>query len=81
MSYAIDQIVEQFERGRHEAIYIGLVEGRMTRGVLGHLPEEADLAIRRPIEQWWLALRPAMMSMADRRPDGHAPKELPIIDA
>lgn len=81
VSYAIDQIVEQFERGRHEAIYIGLVEGRMTRGVLGHLPEEADLAIRRPIEQWWLALRPAIDIMADRRPDGHAPKELPIIDA
>ena len=83
VSYAIDQLLEQFAKGRRDASFVGLVEGRMTRGNLAHLPEDADLTIRRPVEQWWMALRPAIDIMARSTPaDGveAAAEELPVLD-
>ncbi len=84
VSFAVDQLVEQFAKGRREARFLGLVEGRMTTGNLAHLPEVADLVSRRPVDQWWLELRPAIDIMADSQPvDGadRAAEQLPVEDA
>nr|WP_051988838.1 6-phosphofructokinase [Kineosphaera limosa] len=79
VSFAVDQLVEQFERGRRDAAFVGLVEGRMSVGNLAHLPEVADLTKRRPVDQWWMQFRPAIEMMA-RPGDGHDPRRLPMLD-
>ncbi|WP_084343214.1 6-phosphofructokinase [Piscicoccus intestinalis] len=64
MSYAIDQLGEQLAGGRHDATFVGLVEGRMSTGKLAHLEEVADLVHRRPYDQWWMPLLPIIDALA-----------------
>ena len=64
MSYAIDQISEQLTNGRHDASFVGLVEGRMSTGKLAHLEEVADLVHRRPYDQGWMPLLPIIDALA-----------------
>lgn len=78
VSFAIDHLVEQFERTGRGAAFVGLVEGAMSVGNLAHLPEVADLTKRRPLHQWWLQFRPAIEIVA--RPGDADPPSLPTVD-
>ncbi len=67
--YAIDSLVDQLAAGSGQsggtASYIGLVKGHIASHPVAHMLEELDLDARRPKEQWWLGLRPAIVAVSE----------------
>ena len=70
-AHCIDFLVTELERGSATGAYIGLVEGKVTISPLKQMLDVVDLDHRRPLEQWWLGLRPVMQAMA--RPAAETP--------
>ncbi len=65
VSRALHLLGEQFTVGGTQAHCLGLVEGEIRHWPLAHLAEEVDAAVRRPREQWWLALRPVLQAVSN----------------
>ncbi len=63
-THCIDFLTRELERGTAEGAFIGLVEGKVTVVPLKQMPDMVDWTFRRPREQWWLALRPVVRTMA-----------------
>ncbi len=64
--FAMDCIAEQFEAdGKGRARYIGLVGGALTASKVIHMLDDLDVPNRRPQEQWWMQLRPAITAVAE----------------
>ena len=63
-AHCIDFLTTELERGSVTGAYIGLVEGKVTISPLKQMPDVIDLEHRRPLEQWWLDLRPVMQALA-----------------
>lgn len=63
--FAIDDIATQLEAGTSRAVYVGLVRGRLESRPVAHMLEDLDLQARRPNEQWWLGLRPAVAAVSE----------------
>lgn len=64
VSRAIDVIRGQFESGKHDGLYVGLTGAGIQTGNLAHFHELMDMKTRRPIDQWWMELRPIVDATA-----------------
>ena len=64
--FAMDCIAEQFDaEALGKARYVGMVGGELKASPVGHMMEEVDVPNRRPLEQWWMQLRPAIAAVAE----------------
>lgn len=72
---AIDDLAQQLAEGTTYGRYLGYVVGREEAHPLAHFDEEIDRSNRRPREQWWLSLRPAIAAVSE--PEARA-GEVPI---
>lgn len=63
-AHGIDFLTEELNRGTAAGAFIGLAEGKVTTFPLKQMPDMIDLPNRRPLEQWWLALRPVLEALA-----------------
>lgn len=78
--YAIDSLADQLAAGTGSASYIGLVKGHIESHPVAHMLEELDLDARRPKEQWWLGLRPAIVAVSE--PHARAGEQpIPVLRA
>ena len=71
-AHCIDFLTGELERGSAAGAFIGLVEGKVTIFPIKQLPDMIDLPNRRPLEQWWLELRPVLQNLAQpaaKQPD------------
>ena len=64
----IDRIVEAVSNGRSDAIAAGLQEGEEAFNDLRDLAGMIDPRFRRPIQQWWMNLRPQVSVLAQSSP-------------
>lgn len=64
----IDRIVEAVSNGRADAIAAGLQEGQVAFNDLETLAGMIDPDFRRPVEQWWMKLRPQVSVLAQSSP-------------
>lgn len=77
---AILHLAEQLRAGNRDGSYLGLVEGGLEFRPIAHMLDDLDTDNRRPKDQWWLALRPAISAVAMAIPDG--PQDmLPVLRA
>lgn len=65
-NHAIDALAEQLEQGGCEARTVGIVGGRVEFAPVERMMEKIDLPNRRPKDQWWLQLRPAIVAVSRR---------------
>jgi 6-phosphofructokinase 1 len=63
-AHGIDFLSGELERGTAAGAFIGLVEGKVTTFPIKLLPDMIDLPNRRPLEQWWLELRPVLQDLS-----------------
>ena len=67
---SIDHLVNQCEQGRTAAVAIGLREGQVQMLDLEDLPRLVDMEHQRPVQQWWMELRPIARILAQPGPGG-----------
>jgi 6-phosphofructokinase 1 len=65
-AHSIDWLSNQIDTGKSGGAVIGLVEGKVRILSLRRAEELADWDHRRPLDQWWLALRPVIDVLAGR---------------
>ena len=65
VSKALDVLAAEFADGTSESHYLGLVQSRVEVRPLERMAEEMDPTYRRPLQQWWLDLRPVLKAVAD----------------
>ncbi|MFZ1643868.1 MAG: 6-phosphofructokinase [Candidatus Contendobacter sp.] len=63
-AHGIDFLTGELERGAAAGAFIGLAEGKITTFPIKQMPDMIDLTNRRPLEQWWLELRPVIQVMS-----------------
>jgi len=63
-AYGIDFLTGEMERGSAAGVFAGLAEGKLTTFPIKQMPDMVDIANRRPLEQWWLGLRPVLKALA-----------------
>jgi 6-phosphofructokinase 1 len=63
-AHAVHLVCDAFDRGRRDAVTIGLVGGRVATTPLAEALAAADRAVRRPREQWWLDLESLVRDLA-----------------
>ena len=63
--HAIDGLSDLLARGEDDATYVGLFDGSLRCWPVGGMLEQLDVPARRPHDQWWLDLLPALRAMAD----------------
>ena len=63
-AHGIDFLTAELNRGTAAGVFIGLAEGKVTTFPLKQMPDMIDTPNRRPLEQWWLALRPVLEALA-----------------
>ena len=63
-AHGIDFLTAELNRGTAAGAFIGLAEGKVTTFPLKQMPDMIDADHRRPLEQWWLALRPVLEALA-----------------
>lgn len=77
---AIDDITAQLAAGTAEGHYLGDLAGHISFRPLAHFDEDVDRVNRRPREQWWLELRPAVAAVAE--PEARSGEAtIPVLDA
>ncbi len=64
----IEFLIDRCDRNQPDAAFIGLENGKIRINDLQDLPRMADMAFRRPKEQWWMRLRPIARIMAQPGP-------------
>lgn len=77
---AIDDIAAQLAAGTAKGHYLGHVAGQTQPRPLAHFEEDVDQENRRPREQWWLDLRPAVAAVTEPFA-GPDEERLPILPA
>ncbi|WP_168583207.1 6-phosphofructokinase [Gephyromycinifex aptenodytis] len=65
-NHAIDALAEQLANGGDEARTVGIVGGRIEFAPVERMMDKIDLPNRRPKDQWWLQLRPAVLAVSHR---------------
>ena len=63
--YAIDRLSDLLARGGDDASYVGLTDGSLRSWPVSGMLDQLDVAERRPREQWWLDLLPALRAVGD----------------
>jgi 6-phosphofructokinase 1 len=72
-AHGIDVLVDQARSAHPAAVSIGIANGQLTLTDLADIDRLVDAAHQRPLDQWWLALRPVVDVMARERPPVGAP--------
>lgn len=70
---AIEWMDEQGCTDGREGAFIGVQQGEVRVHDLGDLPRMWDREVQRPVEQWWLALRPIARLLAQPGPSADLP--------
>lgn len=70
---SIEFLITEASRASSAAVFIGLQGGQVQFHHLEDLPRLADLAHRRPKEQWWLEIRPIARVLAQPFPRAASP--------
>src|SRR6478609_8248690 len=65
-AHSMDWLSNQIDTGKSGGAVIGLVEGKVRILSLRRAEELADWDHRRPLDQWWLELRPVIDVLAGR---------------
>ena len=68
-NHAVAELAAQFEKGKHEAIFVGLTDGDIKVQRLMHMDELIDLKTRLPIDPWWRGLEEILYTVADKNFD------------
>lgn len=55
---AMEQIEEDLQQGTSRTLYVGVSPSGVESGTIQALDREVDQKKRRPLEQWWLSLKP-----------------------
>lgn len=63
-AHGIHFLSTEMEQGSAAGAFAGLVEGRLTTFSLKQMPDMMDSAHRRPVDQWWMELRPVLQALA-----------------
>lgn len=66
VSRALGLIADEFDSGRDEGYYLGLVESSVAASPLSAMMGQMDKVARRPKRQWWLELRPVARAVSQR---------------
>lgn len=61
-------LIEQAEQGEKRGVFIGLERGRVRLHDLDDFPRMVERKLKRPKQQWWMALRPIASIMAQPNP-------------
>jgi len=72
----INHLVEEASTGRNSVCGIGLQGGKVQTVDLRDLPRVVDAEHQRPLEQWWLDLRPIAKILAQSGPKPNMRSEL-----
>lgn len=64
----ITHLLTQIDEGKNDGAFIGALSGKMQVLSIEDFPRMADRELRRPREQWWMALRPVARIMAQTGP-------------
>jgi 6-phosphofructokinase 1 len=65
VSKALNVLAAEFADGTSESHYLGLVQSKVEVRPLERMTEEMDPTYRRPLQQWWLDLRPVLKAVSD----------------
>lgn len=63
-SHAINVIARELDAGTSSGYYVGLQGTKVSESPLGHMMEHMDRDFRRPLDQWWLQLRPVLEAVS-----------------
>ena len=72
----INHLAEEARTGRHSVTAIGLQGGSITTADLQDLPRQVDADHQRPLDQWWLGLRPIARILSQSGPKPNMRSEL-----
>ncbi len=64
-SEALTQLAAALETGKPTGAYIGLQSSKIVTSPLSHMLDYMDIEHRRPIDQWWMQLRPVLQAVTD----------------
>lgn len=67
-SFALDTLEKEFGKKVPTGRYVGLRDSRPVASPLAYMPDEMDLKHRRPVEQWWLELKPVHDAVSSQLP-------------
>ena len=65
VSEALNQLAAAFAAGRPVGSYVGLTSSEIRTWPLSHMMDFMDATYRRPLDQWWLQLRPVMQAVTE----------------
>lgn len=63
--HALEQLTGLLAAGRHDASYVGITEDGLRSWPVEGMLSQLDPVERRPRDQWWLDLLPALRAVAD----------------
>ena len=63
-AYCVDWLSEQFAEGKRQWSFVGTKDGKPCATPLKAMSDLVDVAHRRPLDQWWIELRPIMDALA-----------------
>lgn len=78
VNFAINQIASDLESGKADAVYVGMASSHIEASPIAQMENVVDMEKRRPLDQWWLTLRPATEVVSMEPTTNRIPK-LPII--
>jgi 6-phosphofructokinase 1 len=67
-AFCVDWLSEQIDLGRSTWSFVGLSDGRPAAIPLKTMPDLVERDFFRPVDQWWLGLRPTPDTLAAERP-------------
>ncbi|MDX1437771.1 MAG: 6-phosphofructokinase, partial [Anaerolineales bacterium] len=65
---AIKFLMDEVDRASHQAVFIGMTEGKIRFTPVEDFLRLVDADLMRPKEQWWLTLRPVVKMLAQPGP-------------
>ena len=68
VSRALTELGSALAAGRPGGWYIGLQDSQIVCSPLAHMLDFVDTKRRRPLDQWWLKLRPVSRAVAEQPP-------------
>ncbi|OJX94323.1 MAG: 6-phosphofructokinase [Micrococcales bacterium 73-15] len=63
-SHAINLLGDELAAGTSKGYYVGLMGSKVGASPIAHMMEHMDKEFRRPLDQWWLALRDVSKAVA-----------------
>lgn len=64
-AHGIDFLSTEMAQNAASGVFAGMAAGKLSNTPIKNLPDLVDEAHRRPLEQWWLELRPVLRALAE----------------